>query len=250
MAAIIPPLRIVFAFAVLGLASSVAAEASGGAMPPIPGLHRDRDSEERYEIEIQKSHNRLFRGATMVAKFAGKMTGLDKMARIEAKRHVASDGTINYDVIAREGDKTVQKELIVRFINLEMEARSHNTEDVAVNAKNYKIKYRGTMDQAGRDTDVFEVHPRKKRIGLFKGEVWIDTETGLTVHQAGEWVKSPSVFVKTVKFSQDFEILDGYQVPKNASFVTRTRFWGVAEMNVEYSDVTWDTAAAASQNQN
>jgi len=97
---------------------------------------------------------------------------------------------------------------------------------------------------------VFEVHPKKKRIGLFKGEVWIDTETGLTVHQAGQWVKSPSVFVKNVKFSQDFEILDGYQVPKRASFTSQTRFWGVAEMDVEYTNITWDVAGATSQTQN
>ena len=243
-------MRALVAILLFGVASAWGTEPGGGALPPLPGLHHDRESEERFEIEIQKSHNRLVRSATMVAKFAGKMTGLDKFARIEAKRHVASDGTINYDVIAREGDKTVQKELIVRFINLEMEARTRNTEDVAVNATNYKIKYKGTIEQAGRDTDVFEVHPKKKRIGLFKGEVWIDTETGLTVHQEGQWVKSPSVFVKNVKFSQDFEILDGNQVPKSATFTTQTRFWGVAEMNVEYTDVTWDAAGATSQTQN
>ena len=243
-------MRTLVVLLLLGVASVWGTDASGGAMPPLPGLRHDRESEERYEIEIQKSHNRLVRSATMVAKFAGKMTGLDKVAHLEAKRHVASDGTINYDVIAREGDKTVQKELIVRFINLEMEARSHNTEDVAVNSKNYRIKYKDTIDILGRDTDVFEVHPKKKRIGLFKGEVWIDTETGLTVHQAGQWVKSPSVFVKNVKFSQDFEILDGYQVPKRASFTSQTRFWGVAEMDVEYTNITWDVAGATSQTQN
>ncbi|MGD0580349.1 MAG: hypothetical protein ABSC08_15640 [Bryobacteraceae bacterium] len=243
-------MRTLVVLLLLGVASAQAAGPAGEALPPLPGIHHDRDSEERYEIEIQKSRNRLVRGVTMVAKFAGKMTGLEKVARIEARRHVASDGTINYDVIAREGDKTVQKELIVRFINLEMEARSHGGEDVAITPKNYKLKFKGSIDQAGRDTDIFEVHPRKKRIGLFKGEVWVDTETGLTVHQAGQWVKSPSVFVKSVKFVQDFEIRDGYQVPKSTSFTTQTRFWGVAEMNVEYTDISWDTAVAASQSQN
>lgn len=238
---------------VLSAVSAMATEPAGGAIPPVPGLHHDREGEERFEIEIEKSHNRLVRGMTMVAKFAGKIPGLDKVANVahlEAWRHVASDGKINYDVIAREGDKTVQKELIVRFINLEMDARSHRGADVAITPANYKIKYKGSGDQAGRNTDIFEVHPRKKRIGLFKGEVWIDTETGLTVHQEGQWVKSPSVFVKNVKFVQDFEIRDGYQVPKSATFTTQTRFWGVAEMNVEYTDISWDAAEATSQGLN
>ena len=243
-------MRTVVAVFMLSAVSAMAAGPMDKALPPLTGLHHDREGEERYEIAIQKSHNRLVRGVTMVAKFAGKMTGLEKVARIEARRHVAADGTINYDVIAREGDKTVQKELIVRFINLEMDPRNHGNDDVAITPKNYKIKYKGSTDEAGRDTDVFEVHPRKKRIGLFKGEVWVDTETGFTVHQEGEWVKSPSVFVKKVSFVQDFEIRDGYQVPKSASFKTLTRFWGVAEMDVEYTDINWDAAEATSQGQN
>ncbi len=234
----------------MSVVPAMAAGPMDKALPPLKGLHHEREGEERYEIAIQKSHNRLVRGATMVAKFAGKMTGLDKVARIEARRHVAADGTINYDVIAREGDKTVQKELIVRFINLEMEARSHSGADVAVTPQNYKIKYKGSMDLASRNIEMFEVHPRKKRIGLFKGEVWVDMETGFTVHQEGQWVKSPSVFVKKVNFVQDFEIRDGYQVPKSASFRTLTRFWGVAEMDVEYTDINWDAAEATSQGQN
>jgi len=219
-------------------------------MPPLPGMHHEREDEERYEVAIQKSHNRLVRGVTMVAKFAGKLTGFDKVAHLEARRHVAADGTINYDVLAREGDKTVQKELIVRFINLEMDARNQGGADVAITPKNYKFKYKGSIDQDGRNVDVFEIHPRKKRVGLFKGEVWVDTETGLTVHEAGQWVKSPSVFIKKVNFVRDFEVREGYQAPKSASFTTQTRFWGVAEMNVEYSDINWDAAEATSQGQN
>jgi hypothetical protein len=245
-------LRTFVAVFLLSVVSAVAGPAGEG-LPPLPGVHHDQEGEERYEIAIQKSRKRLVRGVTMVAKFVGKIPGLDNVAnvaRLEARRHVASDGTINYDVVAREGDKTVQKELIVRFINLEMDTRSQNAAAVAITAANYKIKYKGSMDQAGRNTDVFEVHPRKKRIGLFKGEVWVDTESGLAVHQAGQWVKSPSVFVKSVKFVQDFAIRDGYQVPTSTSFTTQTRFWGVAEMSVEYTDIRWDADAAASQSQN
>ena len=243
-------MRTFVALLLLSVVSAVAAQPAGEGLPPLPGVHHDREGEERYEIAIQKSRKGLVRGVTMVAKFAGKMTAMEKVARLEARRHVSSDGKINYDVIAREGDSTVQKELIVRFINLEMEARRQNAAAVAVTATNYKIKFKGSMDQAGRNTDVFEVHPRKKRIGLFKGEVWVDTETGLAVHQAGLWVKSPSVFVKSVKFVQDFAIRDGYQVPTSTSFTTQTRFWGVAEMSVEYTDIRWDADAAASQSQN
>jgi hypothetical protein len=45
-----------------------------------------------------------------------------------------------------------------------------------------------------------------------------------------------------------YEIRDGYAVPKSTMVLTQTRLWGLAELTVEYSDVTWDAASAASQN--
>ena len=224
-----------------------AANAEGGAASGMPGNRREREAEERFELHLNKSKNRLLRGVSMVTRFAGKLTQLDKAARVEARRHVAEDGVVDYDLIAREGDKTIQKELINRFIGTEMDPHRATTNDLAVTPDNYKFKFKGTRDEAGRSVDVFEVHPKKKRVGLFKGEVWMDTETGLSVHEAGTFVKSPSVFLKNIRFVRDYEIRDGFALPKTTTIYTKTRFWGMAELDVNYSDVSWDTAPAASQ---
>lgn len=206
------------------------------------------EAQERFEIDMRKSHNRLLRGVTMVTKFAAHVTQMDRVADIVAKRHVAADGSIDYDVIAKEGDKTVLKEMIGRFIGTEMDARNQRGDEIAITPANYKFKLKATRQENGREVDVFEIHPRKKRIGLFKGEVWVDTATGLTVHENGVWVKSPSVFLKNVHFLRVYEIRDGYAVPKSTMVLTQTRLWGLAELTVEYSDMTWDAASAASQN--
>ena len=42
--------------------------------------------------------------------------------------------------------------------------------------------------------------PRKKRAGLFKGEIWIDAATYLRVQESGYLVKNPSIFLKKVAF--------------------------------------------------
>jgi len=221
-------------------------------MPPLlAGLHHERDAEERFEIDLAKSRNKLLRGVTMVTKFAGKVTQLNRFAKIEARRHVDADGGVNYDVLAKDGDKTVQKELIGRFIGTEMEARNRNNEQIAVTPQNYKFKFKGALEDGGRKLEIFEIHPRAKRVGLFKGEIWMDVESGLSVHESGQFVKSPSVFLKNVRFVRDYEIRDGYAVPKSATIYTDTRFWGSAELDVEYSDMEWDaTPTAASHSQN
>jgi hypothetical protein len=111
---------------------------------------------------------------------------------------------------------------------------------VAITPVNYKFKYKGLQEIAGRQVHVYEVNPRKKRVGLFKGEIWIDSDTGLTVREAGRFVKSPSIFLKKVDFERQYAIVDGVSVPKSLSSQIQTRFWGMAELEIEYTDVTWD----------
>ena len=239
-------LRISLVFLCLAAGLTCAADEAGAG---IPAVHHDREAEERYELHLNKSRNRILRGVTMVARFAGKLTQLDKVARVEARRHVAADGVVDYDLISRDGDKTIQKELINRFIGTEIDPHRLSGTELAITPENYKFKFKGTREEAGRSVDVFELHPKKKRVGLFKGEVWVDTETGLNVHESGTLVKSPSVFLKDVRFVRDYEIRDGYALPKSTTIFTKTRFWGMAELDVDYSDVAWDATPAASQAQ-
>ena len=239
-------LRILLLFLIVAAGLACAGDASGEGLP---GAHHDREAEERFEVHLEKSRNRILRGVSMVTRFAGKLTALDKAARVEARRHIGSDGAVDYDLISREGDKTIQKELINRFIGTEVEPHRLSGSNLAVTPDNYKFKFKGTREEAGRSVDVFEVHPKKKRVGLFKGEIWVDNETGLSVHEAGTLVKSPSVFLKNVRFVRDYEIRDGYALPKTTTIYTKTRFWGMAELDIDYSQVAWDAAPVASQAQ-
>ena len=243
-------MRRLFAFLLVAAGLAYAAEAEGGGAAALPGARHEREAEERFELHLSKSKNRILRGVSMVTRFAGKLTKLDKVARVEARRHVAADGAVDYDLIAKEGDKTIQKELINRFIGTEMDPHHTSGSEIAITPENYKFKFKGTREVGGRSVDVFELHPKKKRVGLFKGEVWMDTETGLSVHEAGVFVKSPSVFLKDIRFVRDYEIKDGYAVPTSTSIYTKTRFWGMAELEVNYSDVAWDATPAASQSLN
>jgi hypothetical protein len=236
------------ALTLLALAALAGArDGAGEGSPAMPGARHEREAEERFELHVNKGKNRILRGVSMVARFAGQLKKLNKSALVEARRHVSADGAVDYDLIARDGDKTIQKELINRFIGTEVDPHRSSGNTVAITPDNYKFKFKGTREEAGRSVDVFELHPRKKRVGLFKGEVWMDTETGLSIHESGTFVKSPSVFLKDVRFVRDYEIRDGYALPKSTTIYTKTRFWGVAELDVDYSDVAWDATPATSQ---
>ena len=88
------------------------------------------------------------------------------------------------------------------------------------------------------DAYVFQVSPRKKRLGLFKGEVWLDAKTYLPILEKGRLVKNPSVFFRKVDFERDFEIQNGAAVPAHMSSTIDTRLVGKINLNVAYSNPT------------
>ena len=73
-------------------------------------------------------------------------------------------------------------------------------------------------------------------MGLFKGELWVDGQTGMPVHESGQFVKSPSVFVKRIRFVRDYEIRDGVAILNYIESTVDTRLAGRAKLDVRYFD--------------
>jgi hypothetical protein len=94
---------------------------------------------------------------------------------------------------------------------------------------------------------VFELKPRHKRLGLFKGELWLDPETCLPLHEGGRLVKSPSVWVKKMEFARYYEIIDGVSYLKRMETKTETRIVGKAELNIEYANFHKQTDTPAEE---
>ena len=92
---------------------------------------------------------------------------------------------------------------------------------------------------------VFEVTPRKKRQGLFKGDLWIDAETFLRVQESGYLVKNPSIFLKKIAFVRKYEIHDGISVPRQVQSVVDTRLVGKAELTIDFSNFALDASKGA-----
>ena len=194
---------------------------------------------------LQASKRNILRGGVMAAKFAGRLPKYGKTATVEAIRRIGSDGAIAYDVTNREGDSAIQKDLIFRFMGGEEETSTRDNSAVAVTPANYKFKRKGQREFEGRSVIVYEVSPRAKRTGLFKGEIWIDAETDLTLREAGRFVKSPSVFFKTVDFAREYAIKDGFSVPRKMNTVVLTRLWGQVELDVFYDGFRWQESQKA-----
>ncbi len=187
-----------------------------------------------------RNQDQALRSASMDADFSGSIPKLKEQGKLHALRHISALGRITYDVLRFEGDNTVKKELITRYLSAEQEVQKEQSPSLAVTPANYKFKYKGRNDLTGKPVHVFQVTPRQKRPGLFKGELWIDAGTYLRVRESGYLVKNPSIFLKKVAFVRTYEIRDGISVPREVQSVVDTWLVGKAELTIEYSNFSID----------
>jgi hypothetical protein len=180
-------------------------------------------------IETQKMNPRPL---SMEIDIDGNIPRLKKQGRLHALRFITRVGQIVYQALRYEGDNTVKKELIARYLEAEKKARSDYSGSLSITPLNYKFKYKGTMDYVGRTAHVFQLQPKKKRVGLFKGELWVDAETYLPLREWGELVRNPSVFLKNVYFVRDYHIQDGMSVPRRIISNVDTRIVGRANLTI------------------
>jgi len=161
---------------------------------------------------------------------------LRRSGRLQAFKFIPRLGQIVYRIIRFEGDETVKRDVIARYLTAEKEARSKLASTMAITPENYRFKYKGTADWAGQTAYVFQVTPKQKRLGLFKGELWIDSKTYLPLREWGELVKNPSVFLRNVYFVRDYYIWEGRSIPRRIISDVSTRLVGKAQLTIWFNN--------------
>jgi len=162
---------------------------------------------------------------------------LGKQGTLRALRTISKLGKITYKALGFSGDNTVKQEVIARYLQAESEARENGS--IAISPQNYKFRLKATMARNDQRIFIFQLTPKKKVIGLFKGELWLDSATGMPVREAGEFVKSPSVFLKKVEFVRDYEIHDGVAFPSRIESTVDTRLVGKAELSILFTNLSY-----------
>ncbi len=191
---------------------------------------RTSQSQESMELEISAS-----------------IPKLQKEGRLHVLRSISRVGQVTFRVLGFQGDNTVKSQVIARYLEAEKQVQSNP--NLALVPANYKFRFRGGRKaDDGADVYVFQVSPRQKRAGLFKGEVWLGAESHLPVYEKGRLVKNPSLFFKKVEFERAYTVSDGTAVPDHMRSTIDTRIVGRVELKVNYfksGSVERDEAEAA-----
>ena len=209
-----------------------------GADPASPESDYVLDS---YLAASRTQHDRL-NGSTTEVSIDAEVPRLHKKGRLSALRRISRVGRITYDVLRFEGDNAVKNNVIARYLSAEVQVRESGDTSLSIVQANYKFSYKGRRELEGRSLYVFDLKPRKKRQGLFKGTLWIDAGSYLPVRETGRFVKNPSIFIKKVQFTRDYEVKDGMAVVARLETTVETRVAGPARITVHYADYRLEPA--------
>jgi hypothetical protein len=181
---------------------------------------------------------RALQGSSMEVEIEASLPKLKKHGRLHGLRRISRLGRITYEALRFEGDNSVKHHVIARYLAAEAEAQADGAPSLAVTPANYKFKYKGPLQYGGQAVEIFQVTPRRKLAGLFKGEIWIDANTFLCLRESGRLVKVPSLFLKKVDFVKEFDIQGGVSVPRQIHSVVETRLVGPAELTIDFRNVS------------
>ena len=190
-------------------------------------------------LQATQGHDSGLRGASMEVNIDASVPKLKEKGKLRALRRISKVGQITYRTLSFQGDSTIKNQVIARYLSAEQQGQGD--QDIAITPKNYKFKFRGEKSIAGQRAYVFQLSPVKKRVGLFKGEMWLDERTCLPLMEKGRLVKNPSVWFKQVDFERGFSIQNGQSLPTYVSSVIDTRLVGKVELNINFSKIEKDT---------
>ena len=160
-----------------------------------------------------------------------------QQGRYELLRTYSAPHTLKFKALSFTGDGFVKSNVIHRLLQSEVDhVEKEQGPETAISVRNYKFNYKGVKQIEGRLVHVFDVKPRKKRVGLFKGKIYIDTLTGSLRRAEGQAVKSPSFFVNKIEFTTDYADFGSFTFPVRLHSTAKTRLVGRAVVDVSISE--------------
>jgi hypothetical protein len=159
------------------------------------------------------------------------LPNLRKQGSMSGLKVVSRTGQTVYRGLRFTGDNLIKSAVIARFLANEAK-RPGQVAGADITRQNYSFAYDRTSEYNGITAYVFRVKPLAKRVGLFRGELWIDANTANPLRLWGDFVKSPSIFVRNFRFVQDYQGIAHCFHPLRLLLTVDTRIAGRAEMAV------------------
>jgi hypothetical protein len=166
-----------------------------------------------------------------VVQIDASLPNLEKQGSMSGLKVISRTGQTVYRGLRFTGDNLVKTAVIARFLANDAKP-PEQVVGTDVTRQNYSFAYDRTSEYNGLVAYVFRLTPMRKRVGLFSGELWLDAATADPLRLWGDFVKSPSIFVRRFRFVRDYQRIGPCVQPLRLLLIVDTRIAGHVEMAV------------------
>lgn len=145
----------------------------------------------RYIASLERA-NRYAESGPMAVMIEASVPALYKESLLVAVRQVESNDRSNYLILGQRGDGAVVEEVVARYFKIQEEMEDLPRSSTLITPENYRFQFRGQVKTGGGSAHVYDVTQKKRRPGLFKGQIWIDAATGAELLVSGQVADVPS----------------------------------------------------------
>ena len=195
------------------------------------------------DLALSTYHRRAVQQTAELASYSAvtvihaELPDTSQQGEYELQRRFEAPHTLQFTPVHFTGDGFVKSNVITRLLQSEVD---HVEKDdpalTAITTSNYKFSYKGVTRVGDRLVHVFQLKPHKKRLGLFKGKIYLDAHTGALARAEGSVVKTPSFFVKHIEFQQEYADVQSFTLPIHIHSEAKARIVGRTIVDIVHRD--------------
>ena len=144
-------------------------------------------------------------------------------------------GTETFTIASASGSAFIRGHVFKKLMKREGERAKHPEDrDRALTTDNYAFDVLRKERVNGSDCTVIHAVPKRKRIYLFEGVIWIDERDFAVVKAAGRLSKNPSFWIKRVDFVRQYQKIGEFWLPQKEQSVAKVRIYGTKVLKIDY----------------
>ena len=177
--------------------------------------------------------------------YRGFATTIEAKMDVEASYDAAAGKSLQ--IISQSGSHFLCEKVLKRAVDSEKEAMQ-NKASTALSETNYRFRFAGSDNVAGRPAYILDVEPLTASKFLFRGRIWVDAADFAVVKMETEPAKSPSFWIARTLIHYSSAKTDGFWLPQQMRSETRVRIGGTAVLTIDYGSyavVSMPAGAAA-----
>lgn len=203
-----------------------------------------------FQQRLQQQEERGAVSYSALTVVSAQLPDSNQRGEFQLLRQMTAPNELKFKPIQFTGDGFVKSNVINRWLTSEVQRAEHGPDPAsALSDQNYNFSYKGETEILGHDAHIFQLKPRTKAPGLFKGKIYIDAATGSLLRAEGTLAHSPSFFIKRIEFTSDFAELAGTWMPVELHSVTYTRVIGraIVDVSTSHYELGHDTSLIAAR---